>query len=553
MQAVWKVAPADPRSAERLAEALSIHPLTAQVLLNRGLADAAAAGRFLQPTLEALEDPLAISDLPLAVNRLRRAAASNDPVVIFGDSDVDGLTASVILSEVLQQLGARVSAHQSNRLRDGYGVPRTFLRQLKRLKGRVLILVDCGTNQAEDVRRVTAEGIAVIIVDHHVPLSEAAKPFALVNPYCGRSAAGRGLCSAGLALKIAQALLRQPAHEALHPYLDLAALGTLADCAPLLGDNRVMVVEGLPRLLQTHRPGLRRVCESTSISQAEPEQILKRLTPRLNASGRLGEASTVWRLLRGVAPAAIDELLKANAADHGTTKRLQRRIVAEAHEQANRLHCRDQRVIVVSGRGWHQGLMGPLASQLAERYGRPAIAVAVNGQRGIGSGRSVPHVNLLDVLQACRSLLMRFGGHAQACGLTMHQRHLEPFRALINEQARRLHGAAGWIKRRLIDLELPLEAMAPGWVGELQRCAPFGAGNPRPTVVVRNLTIELASPRIARLSDGQRSIRGKGVFGGVLPDGRYDVLATPALEGDGVVMQVADVKVSTGLALHGRI
>ncbi len=543
MQSVWRIQPPQPQRASALAVALGLHPITAQLLLNRGLATPAEAKRFLSPSLQALMDPWTLPDMRPAVSRLKRAVAEREPIVLFGDSDVDGLTAGRILYEALQGLGAVIRAYPANRIVDGYGVPQRLIQRWCRSATKLALLVDCGTNQPEAVSQLAACGIDTIIVDHHVPLEGWAKPLALINPFGVPARHHRELSSAGLAFKIVQALYGADAAEPLAAVLDLAALGTLADCSPLRGESRTIVAEGLARIVTTRRPGLRRLCEATKTTEPDPEQILRRLVPRLNASGRLGDCSAVWGLLQtGDAPEAEEWLASAEAA-HTQTKGLHRQLIGEAQAQVNRLHFRDQYVMVVSGIGWPRGLMGPLASQLAQRYGRPAIAIAMDEDHGTGSGRSIPLFDLLEALKACQELLVRFGGHAQACGLTLSRRRLDAFRALVNEQARRVLGQSGLLRARMVDLELPLEAVVPQWIQEAERFAPFGQGNPRPLVAIRGLTIDAVSPRRAVLSDGMRRLEGRGDFQALGPE-RYDLVASPALADGEPVLSVHDVKVS---------
>ncbi len=540
MPSRWHVRPADPVRAAALARAAGVDPVTAQLLLNRGVRDHVEAARFFHPDLRAMEDPQALPDLARGVARLRQAVARQEPILIFGDSDVDGLTASAILYEVLKQLGGVVRVRLANRPRDGYGLPPPLARQLARSRVTLLILVDCGTNQAEMIHALARHGIDTIVVDHHVPLGPGAHPTALINPHRAPGQGG-GLCSAGVALKVAQALLGTPAE----PYVDLAALGTLADCAPLVGENRTIVSEGLPRIAQTRRPGLQRLCEATRTASTNPEQITRRLVPRLNASGRLGDATPIWHLLLQQDTAQGEAWMAQAETAHARTKRLHRQIAAEAHEQVHRMHFKDQAVVVVSRDGWHQGLMGPLASQLVQQYQRPAIAIALDARQGVGSGRSAPSLNLLRVLEHCQGLLVRFGGHAQACGLTVSRRNLEPFRALVNQQARGVLEPTRWVQVREADVELPLSAVHPRWVSEVDRLAPFGRGNERPTVVVRNLTLEIVSPRVGRLGDGSTRVAARGRLEGLLDGGCYDVMAIPAVVDGQVTLTVSDVRVST--------
>ena len=541
MACAWRVAQAAPAAARALGRALGLHPVTAQLLLNRGIRDRAQAAQFLAPQLSSLSDPARLRDMRRAVSRIRLAISRREPIIIFGDSDVDGLTASIILYEALRELGGRVSAVQSNRLADGYGLPQALVRKLCRAGAALVILVDCGTNQPEEILRLAERGIDTIIVDHHVPLRRRAAPLALVNPHAD-GGLGQELCSAGLAFKMAQALFDAGAPGRISEYLDLAALGTLADCGRLLGENRVLVAEGLPRIARSARPGLQRLCEATRVTAPEPEQIVRRLIPRLNAGGRLGEADTVWKLLLSEQDERLDARLTASASAHAELKQLHRRTLAEAHEQVNRLHFKDQYVLLVSRTGWPQGLMGPVAAQLAQRYSRPAIAVAMADRLGVGSGRSIPVFNLLAAVQACEPWLVRFGGHAQACGLTIDRQHLEMFRGRINEEAARTLGRSGLSPTRLVDLELGLHEIEMSWVGEVERLKPFGHGNPKPTVLVRRVQLEAASARTGMITDGRARCAVRGTLEEIVRGGWYDAVLSPAAVSGGLALTPVDAK-----------
>ena len=543
----WAVVPPEGSPAQTLAAACGVHPLTAQLLVNRGVRTPAQARRFLSPSLEQLGDPLALPDMAKGVARLRQAIRGREPIMLFGDADVDGLSATAILYEALQTLGAQVRVKLSNRIEDGYGLSAALAARLSRSATRLVVLIDCGTNQAEEVERLGRAGIDTIIVDHHLPLESPARPLARINPH-GIQQEGRELCSAGLAFQVARALLDGVAPQRARAALDLAALATLADYVPLIGDSRILVAEGIGRITSSLRPGLVKLCEDTQTRQPAPEHILRRLVPRLNALGRLGDPTTAWRLLLAEDHAQLPDWLAEAEQAHTTTKALQRRLIGEAEAQVNRLHFRDHMVLVVSRTGWPQGLMGPLASQLSARYGRPAIALALNERRGIGSGRSLPLVNLLDILRACETLLVEFGGHAYACGLTIDVKNVEPFRQLVNQHAERSVGREGLVRARTIDLELPLEEFEPGWIEEAQRLAPFGRGNPKPTVLVRGVTITRRSPRTAWLHTGRTQLAAKGDFVGLEPDGRYDVIASPGVADGEITLLVSDVKASLALS-----
>ncbi|MBI3087498.1 MAG: DHH family phosphoesterase [Candidatus Omnitrophica bacterium] len=568
MPYAWTVHPADPKRAEALARRVGVEPLIGQLLLNRGLRDPAEAGRFLAPSLSGLGDPLELPEMGEAVARIHRAIAAKEPILVFGDADVDGITASAIVYELLRARGAKVLTRLSNRLEDGYGLPAALIPRIVRLGIRLVILVDCGTNQRDEIRALARQGVDTVVLDHHVPSAQPARPRALVNPHCadasgrpqtasvgtpvahprrlaspneaaGVPGLGRELCSAGLAFKLAQAMCGGDAPR-LSSWLELAALGTLADCAPLLGDSRILVAEGTARILSTARPGLARVCESVRLSRPTPEQVLQRLVPRLNAPGRLGNPRPVLRLLLERNPRIVERLAAEAAEAHRQTKALSRRMIAEAHEQVNRIHFRDQWVVVVGRRGWHPGLVGPIAAQLADRYDRPAIAVALDARVGVGSGRAPSAFNLLEALRACEEILLRYGGHPQACGLTMHPQHLEQLRKQINR-----HAQASMPRERLnrtlrIDAEVRLDELTPPVVSRLEGFRPFGPGSPRPLMLLRDVGLETVSAAV-RLTSGRTGIAVKGRRADVESGGRVDVVVS-ASYGDEVQVSICDVR-----------
>ena len=354
MNPTWRILPEDWQAAHRLADACGLDPIMGQLLLNRGLRTPEQAQSFLSPSLETLSEPGTVRDLPRAVARLRQAIARRETIVIFGDSDADGLTASVILYEALRDLGAAVVVRLSNRLTDGYGLPQRLIHSMSRSSTKLVVLVDCGTNQPEAVQRLADQDIETIIVDHHVPLDRRATPYALINPHVHGDPVHRDLSSAGLAFKVAQALLNGTADERLAAFLDVAALGTLADCGPLRGDNRTLVTLGIGRIVSSARPGLARLCAVTRTTRPQPEHVVQRLVPRLNASGRLGHPEAIWRLLVRDGTRLLDPWMARAEAAHARTKQLYRQMVAQAQEQVNRFHFRDQFVIKFQEFGNHR-------------------------------------------------------------------------------------------------------------------------------------------------------------------------------------------------------
>ncbi len=555
MQKLWCVCPADLDRSQALAQAIGIHPLTAQLLLNRGVTTPAQAHVFLDPSAQSLSDPFQLPAMADAIRRIRKAVTHSEPILIFGDSDVDGLTSSLILYEALRELGAVVRAQHSNRLNDGYGFPDSLARKLQRSSTALVLLVDCGTNQPETIQELQTRGIDTIVVDHHVPLHPTNPAYACVNPYQDPGP-GRELCSAGLAFKLVQALWSDSDKrddQRLESWLDLAALGTLADYAPFLGDNRAIIRRGVSRIVNSHRPGLRQLCAKTQTHTDNPDAIVRRLVPWLNASGRLGAPQASWNLLEVRESADVEDCMSQVEAAHQTTKSLLRQSICEAEAQVGRMHFRDHYVLLVARTGWHQGVMGPIASQLLRRYERPAIAIAFHPTgEGVGSGRSAASLfNMLEALKTCQNFLERFGGHAYACGLSIHSKNLDRFREALNRHGKERLGPSGLLTTNRIDLELGMDALDSAWVSELKRLEPFGVGNPRPTVVIRDLVGEMCSVRKGWLTDGKRRLMARGSCLGQMTSGiAYDGMGSPVFEDGEVVFTMIDVRRSVGPSPH---
>ena len=542
--------PQNPDASRLLADQLGVHRFTAQALINRRLETAGDARRFLNPADHDFDDPLRIRGMEKAVERLRRAIAQQETIRVFGDSDVDGITAAVIASEAIQQAGGSVDVRSSNRIDNGYGLPDSAVADILAAGVRVVVLVDCGTNQPEAIRTLAQNGVDTLILDHHAPLDEPAEPYAMVNAFCA-GGDGRELCSAGLAFKLAQSLLVDAPPEQLTPYLDLAAIGTLADCAPLRGESRLIVFKGLACIANSLRPGLRRLCEAVGLDAISPDAILRKIVPKLNASGRLGDCSAARQLLGRHSPESHEMWMGSVDAAHEKTRSLQRRIVGEAMAQASRLNFAEDSVVVVAGAGWHRGLMGPLASQLAQSHNRPAIAIALEDGVGTGSARSVPSISVLEVLRRCSEHLVRFGGHAQACGLTVSRERLTAFRQAVNQAARELiaQQPSGTASGRVLECDLDLQTadLTEDWTKEWQRFAPFGMGNPEPVVVLRRIRLEVKSPRRGWVREGERQIPVQGSIPTMGMDTPLDMAAVPMIERGELTLRLRDVRLAAAL------
>ncbi len=486
----------DPARAVDLARALDAPLAAAHVLVNRGFGDPGAAGRFLHPDLEDLHDPLLLLDLDRAVERIERALATGERVFVHGDYDVDGITATFLLSSVLQELGGRVEVFIPNREPDGYGLsPRAV--GLARARGCGLVVtVDCGMTAVAAVQQGRELGIDTIITDHHEWQPPLPPALAVVNPRRpGCPYPFKDLSGVGVAFKLAEGLLRRRGMaERAREYLDVVALGTIADVVPLVGENRVLARLGLERLNRTERAGLRALMRVSGLSgpSISGGQVAFVLAPRINAAGRMGNAEQGYRLLTARDPDEATALAESLEDDNQRRRRFDER----ALEQAKALveaGFPGSAAILLWSEHWHQGVIGIVASRLVELFNRPTVLVALAGEHGRGSGRSVEGVDLSEVLGECSDLLVAHGGHALAAGLTVRRERLpelrERFERLV---AGRLPG--GPRPRPLeIDADLRLAECDRDLAEWIERMAPHGLRNPEPLFGAAGLAVEAVS------------------------------------------------------------
>jgi single-stranded-DNA-specific exonuclease len=486
---VWKHLPCDEAAAATLAAALKVHPVVARLLCLRGHADPEAAFRFLNPSLDHLHDPFRLADMDRAVTRLEQALARRERIAIHGDYDVDGITSTVILRRALEMLGGDVEHFIPERLRDGYGLQPAAIERLHAAGVGVIVSVDCGIRSAEAADRARALGVDLIITDHHEP--EAALPAALavINPkrhdcqYPDKHLAG-----VGVALKLVQALCARAGREKWLPaFVKIAAIGTLADVVPLIGENRVIARHGLASLSRgPHTVGLRALLEASGLlgRTIDSYQVGFILAPRVNAAGRMSTPDIATRLLL-----ATDEALADEA--RGLALQLNDENLRRQQEEADLVaHARKaietdpavgaHNVLVVGGAGWHRGVIGIAASKLVDAYCKPAIVLSIDGDVAHGSCRSIPDFDMLAALEHCADCFVRFGGHRQAAGLTMEAARVPEFRAKINAYADEVLEPDQLRPRLRIDGPLSLKAIDHDLMRGLDAMGPFGLANPRP-------------------------------------------------------------------------
>jgi single-stranded-DNA-specific exonuclease len=542
----WQPVVPQPLLANPLAQQLRISPLLAQCLLNRGHTEPEAIARFLKPQLRQLADPFLLPNMRTAVDRLFAARERGEPLVIFGDYDVDGVTSTALLLEVLRALGWKVDAYLPHRLDEGYGLSRDGVENcLKKFPVPLLLAVDCGSTSVATIAWLREQQVDVIVLDHHQLVPPVPEAVALVNP---QLAGGfHELCSVGLAFKLAHAILKHGretglpgAHEFdLKPLLDLVALGTIADLVPLTGENRLLVAAGLPRLSTTQRPGL---VALKQVSQCPPElgtyEVGFQLAPRLNAAGRLETAEDALRLLMARIVTGARPIAQALDTQNRERQRIEKGIVLEVAGAVRARFDPARDYVIVEGRvPWHIGVVGIVASRVLQEFYRPTIIVGGDGEHWRGSGRSIAGFDLAAALRECDGLLVRHGGHAMAAGLTVDPARLDEFRARLNEIARRLLKPDDLQPALRLDAEVPLGAFSLRTLSELEQLKPMGMGNPVLQFFASGLTHQRPLQRIGAekqhvklwVTDGRTTQECVWWNAGEqsLPVGRFDLAFTP--------------------------
>jgi single-stranded-DNA-specific exonuclease len=498
----WRVRPQQPDLQATLARELSVDPIVAQILINRGYDSADAARQFLDAPPGELTDPDRLIDAAKAADRLAAAIRGGELITIYGDYDADGVSATSILLRGLSALGGRVAFYIPSRFAEGYGLNDPALARIGSEGGRLVVAVDCGVGAVDEIARAASRGQQLIVVDHHLPPAELPPAFAIVDPKralhpSAASGAGRSdseatfsdYCAAGLAFQLLRAVRSRLGRADLpEDVLDLAALGTIADVVPLVGDNRILARWGLAKMASTPTPGLAALIRAAELSgPLSARHVSFSLAPRINAAGRLGDASVAVRLLTTGDPAEAETLAAGLDAENRRRQAINEQILAEAVEQVESRKLAEGPAIVLSAAGWHAGVIGIVASHLVERYYRPVVMIAVDGAIGKGSGRSIAGLHLVETLSECGDLLERFGGHAMAAGLTIDAARIDEFGRRFTEAAGLRLTPDALVPSLQIDAEVPLGSVTESLAGQLERLAPFGAGNPEPVLAVRGV------------------------------------------------------------------
>ena len=500
----WALRNADAQLVERLARETQLPPTIARLLVTRGIESAEDAQRFLAPSLSHLHSPYLMKGLRQAVERLQSAIANGETVLIYGDYDVDGTTAVVILKTVIELCGGHAEYHVPHRILEGYGMRDEVIEQASARGIRLIISVDTGIRAFAAAETAERCGIDLIVTDHHLPQAEGVpKALAVVNPNqpdCDYPC--KALCGAGVAFKIAQALLEATGRERLIPsFLKMVAIATIADAVPLIGENRIFAKLGLEGLRKPVNAGLRALLSNCELDGSRPlsaGDIAFRVAPRLNAAGRMDIADRVIRLFTERDPAKAAEMALELNQLNGDRQQREQGIIEEIHKKvADSAELRDAYCQVIAGEGWHRGIIGICATRVVERYHRPALVFACVDGEAHGSGRSIPAFHLLEALESCPELFTRFGGHAHAVGCSLPAERLPELRARLDAFARQRLTPADFVPVLEYDDELPLASVDKAVWEALQKLEPYGAGNPLPVFVSRDAKL-VQAPRILK-------------------------------------------------------
>jgi single-stranded-DNA-specific exonuclease len=484
-----EVAPYDFAAARELSARLGVSHVLAQVLVRRGFAAPAEAAAFL--AAEESHPASAFAGIERAVESILGHVRAGRRIVVHGDYDVDGVSSTAVLVRCLRRLGAHVGWFLPSRMEDGYGLSPATVRRLAERGTGLLVTVDCAITAVEEVAAARAAGLEVVVTDHHRPRPDGALPAApIVHPTVGGYPCP-DLCATAVAAKLADALEDAAGVEprALDDDADLVALATVADCVPLRGENRALVRRGLRVLAGTAKPGLRALMR---VAQVDPGALDARalgfrLAPRINAAGRLHRADAGLELLLTEDEARAEAVAAELDAANVERRHVETRILFEAEAQV--AEAGERPAYVLAGDGWHPGVIGIVASRIAERHHRPAVLVALDGERGTGSGRSIPGYDLLAGLTAAGDRLRRFGGHRAAAGLELERVRLDDFRAAFEAHAAAALGPEDLVPVERVDAVVPGDALDLELAEELERLAPFGTGNPEPVLLVPAATL----------------------------------------------------------------
>ena len=503
----WVVRPQDPKTALQIAEALDTTPLVGQVLLNRGYGDIEDATQFMNCQLADLIDPYILHGMQEAVERIIASLERQEKILVYGDYDVDGVTATSLILLFLKDLGFTTHYYIPKRVEEGYGVNKESIRKFNEEGIGLIITVDCGISSVEEISYANSLGMSVIVTDHHEPPIKLPDAAALINPLLAECAFPyKSLSGVGLAFYLIAGLrkglresgfFKEGEEPSLVEYLDLVAVGTIADIVPLTGINRILVRAGLEQINVNPRLGIKTLLEVCGIQpgHVDSSSVAYRLAPKINAAGRLSDAMRGVLLLTTDSREAAEREAGFLDVENDERQRIERKIYTEAVENIQSSGIEnDHRSIVLSSTDWHPGVVGIVASRLMERYYRPTVLLCLESGVYKGSARGIPNFHLFQGLSRCRDLLLEFGGHKYAAGIKITPENLEAFIERFESVVREMVPEDGFTPVIKLDAQANLDELGMGEVAKFQDLSPFGAGNPEPVVLIKD--VQILNPKV---------------------------------------------------------
>lgn len=515
----WVLATDPPEDlVDEIASKIELPKAVIRILINRKIETIDEINRFIYPNLKDLSDPFILKGMDGAIERITEALKENEKILIYGDYDVDGITATSLLFLVLNKLGANVDYYLPNRITEGYGLTRNGIDKAKANGVSLIITVDTGITAVEEVAYALSVGIECLITDHHETGDKLPQSVAIVNPKqkdCPYDKAE--LSGVGVAFKVAQALYRKLGQDesALEEHLDLVALGTSADIVPLLGENRTLTRFGYRQIARTTKPGLKSLAFVSGLMGKEiaTGQVVFVLAPRINAIGRLGDARPAVKLLTTKDEKLASKIARDLDNENKTRKSIDEKTLKEALAMIEtECDLENDKAIVLASEGWHLGVIGIVASRLVERYHLPTILIAVDKGEGKGSARSIPGFHLCDALKTCEETLIRYGGHKYAAGLTIKPENIKKFKELMLIASTNMLTSEDVVSKMFIDGEIELSIIDNKFLDYLEMFSPFGPMNMRPIFLTRNLEV-VGHPYLVGKNHLKMKVRkGDGIF-----------------------------------------
>jgi single-stranded-DNA-specific exonuclease len=518
IQRIWNISKPNLELQKQLSHDLGISKILTQLLIARGITDTSSANEFLRPDLSRLLSPVDLPDLAVACQRIKKAIRNKEKVMVFGDYDVDGLTSTALLKSVLERQGVSEVIHYlPHRINEGYGISRQAIKIAKAGDVKLLIAVDCGTSNFEEVEELRKMNIDVIIIDHHQPTKEALpSASSIINPKRKDSNYKyKDLAAVGLVYKFAQELTG----DLLEEELDLVCLGTIADVVPLKGENRIIAKNGLALFARTKKPGLLALIEQSGVKNGciSTHTISYIIAPRINASGRIDSAETSLKLLLTKSEPEAQRLAKLLSNFNSQRQRIENGVLQEVQDMIEKeINFKDHKVIVVAKEGWHEGVLGIVASKIKDAFHRPAIIISIGDDLCKGSARSINNFHILDALSECKDILVRFGGHRRAAGMSITKENIMHLKERLNCIAAQKLVLEDFYPCLNIDMQMLLADLNEGLLGEIELLEPFGEGNAQPIFLTRDLRLKSrpevlnSGTLICWVTDGQFTYRAVG-------------------------------------------